>query len=264
MPELPDLEVFKQYFDATALYQPIDRVEVRDDIILEDIPSGRLESALTGHSFSSTRRHGKYLFTEIGDHWLAWHFGMTGRLEYFKDPAAEPEYVPLLIRFSNGYHLAYVMARKLGQIELVESVEQFVTAHKLGPDVLQPEFDLAAFRLAVSGRRGMVKTTLMNQEIMAGIGNVYSDEILFQAGIHPKTKIGSLADDGLEHLFETMKRVLQTAIDEYRADPDRFPRTWLTPHRQEGEKCPGGEGRIERLKVSGRSAYYCSARQKLN
>lgn len=261
MPELPDLEVFKQYFDATALHQRIESVAIQDDIILEGISGRRLKAVLSGNSFNSTRRHGKYLFTELGDNWLAWHFGMTGSLKYFKDDADEPEYVPLLITFGNGYHLAYIMARKLGQLELIDSIDTFLEAQELGQDALAPSFDLAAFKQAISGRRSMAKTTLMNQEIMAGIGNVYSDEILFQAGIHPKTKINALAEEALDHLFHTMKRVLQTAIDDYRADPAQFPASWLTPHRTDGDPCPNGEGQIKQIKVSGRSAYYCPACQ---
>lgn len=261
MPELPDVEVFKQYFDATALHQTIDTVTVRDNIILEGMSSRRLKGVLSGNSFKSTRRHGKYLFTEIDDNWLAWHFGMTGSLKYFKDETDEPDYVPLLITFGNGYHLAYIMARKLGRLELIDAIDVFLAAQELGQDVLEPSFDLDSFREAVSGRRSMVKTTLMNQEIMAGIGNVYSDEILFQAGIHPKTKIDALAEDDLDHLFHTLKRVLQTAIDDYRADPAQFPASWLTPHRTEGEACPNCHGQIEQVKVSGRSAYYCPACQ---
>lgn len=262
MPELPDLAVFKQYFDATALHQEVEEVTVRDTIVLEALSRRRLSAALNGNSFESTRRHGKYLFTHIDDHWLAWHFGMTGHLKYFKDEADEPDYVQLLISFTNGYHLAYVMSRKLGQIELIDSVDDFLAAHKLGPDVLQDGFDLAAFKQAVSGHRSMVKSTLMNQEIMAGIGNVYSDEILFQAGIHPRTKIDALAEATLDRLFQTMRRVLQTAIDDYRADPEQFPDTWLTPHRRAGEQCPTGKGQLKRIKVSGRSAYFCPACQK--
>jgi formamidopyrimidine-DNA glycosylase len=254
MPELPDIEVFRQYFDATSLHQEIKDVSIRDDIVLKHLTTKRLQTELRGNSFESTHRHGKYLFTQIGDQWLAWHFGMTGHLQYFKDITDEPDYVPILISFANNYHLAYVMPRKLGRIELIGSIEEFLDNQKLGPDVLQSDFGLTVFKQAISGRHSMVKTTLMNQEIMAGIGNVYSDEILYQARIHPRTKINALAEDKLEQIYRTIKGVLQIAIDDYRANPERFPDSWLTPHRKDGEQCPNCDGQIKRTKISGRSA----------
>jgi formamidopyrimidine-DNA glycosylase len=262
MPELPDIEVFKQYFDATSLHQEIKEISVRDDIVLKNLTAKRLQTELRGNSFESSQRHGKYLFTQTNDQWLTWHFGMTGQLQYFKEIADEPDYVPILISFANNYHLAYVMPRKLGRIELIGSIEEFLDNQKLGPDVLQSAFGFAAFKQAISGRRSMVKTTLMNQEIMAGIGNVYSDEILYQARIHPRTKINALGEDALDRLYQTMRRVLQIAIDDYRANPGQFPESWLTPHRNDGEQCPNCDGQIKRIKISGRSAYYCPGCQR--
>ena len=106
MPELPDVEVFKQYLDAISLHQEMVKVEVHDGRILKDISVGELKARLKGHTLESTRRHGKYLLVRLEDgNWLVLHFGMTGRLKYFKDMDKDPEYDQLLIGFSNGYHL---------------------------------------------------------------------------------------------------------------------------------------------------------------
>lgn len=157
----------------------------------------------------------------------------------------------------------YMDATALHQeIESVEvrDVDAFIRGKGLGPDVLGDDFDFVAFKGALSGRRAMVKTTLMNQEIMAGIGNVYSDEILFQARLHPRVNIDDLDQETLHTLFRKLKSVLHTAI-EHDANPDEFPSSFLTPHRQEGDPCPACEGQVERVKVSGRSAYYCPSCQ---
>jgi formamidopyrimidine-DNA glycosylase len=157
---------------------------VRIARLIEQSTAERLNEALTGQSFETTRRHGKYLFVGLDDgNWLVLHFGMTGNLTYFKDPADDPAYDRLLITFANGYHLAYESQRKLGEVEVVAGVEAFVEEKGLGPDVFVPEFDLATFKEKLSGRRGMIKSALMDQQLMAGIGNVYSDEILFQVCI---------------------------------------------------------------------------------
>jgi formamidopyrimidine-DNA glycosylase len=256
MPELPDVAVFKRYFDATALHQEIEDVDVRDTQVLANVSVPELTSHLTGQAFESTSRHGKYLFAHLNDEVLVLHFGMTGNPRYYKDPEKEPEYTQFLCAFRNGYHLAYSSSRKLGEIRLINEVDAFVRAKELGPDVLDDDFDFTAFRERLSGRHGMLKTRLMDQQIMAGIGNVYSDEILFQAQIHPETSIDRLDEKTLQTVFEAMKSVLKTAID-CDAEPTQFPDDFIIPQRHEDGECPVCGGSIERIKISGRSAYYC-------
>jgi formamidopyrimidine-DNA glycosylase len=257
MPELPDVEVLKQYADATSLHQKIQEVRINERRILEGVSASLLTSALEGHTFESTQRHGKYLFVRVDDaNWLMLHFGMTGDLKYFKDPDKKPAYDQLLVGFLNGYHLAYDAPRKLGNIGLLEDIDSFVKEKDLGPDVMESSFDFDTFQEIMAGKRAMLKTTLMNQQLMAGIGNVYSDEILFQARIHPRTQINQLGEKRLKEVFHTMKEVLQTAID-CRADPEQFPDTYLIPNRHKDGTCSRCGGTIEQLKISGRTAYYC-------
>jgi formamidopyrimidine-DNA glycosylase len=102
----------------------------------------------------------------------------------------------------------------------------------------------------------MAKSTLMNQHIIAGIGNVYSDEILFQASVHPRAKINGLNGRTLEAMYCAMKEVLQVAI-EHQAIPGDFPDSYIIPRRHGDGACPKCGSALERVKVSGRSAYYC-------
>ena len=101
----------------------------------------------------------------------------------------------------------------------------------------------------------------MDQVVMAGIGNVYSDEILYQAGIHPRTKTNELDEGKLERLFHCMKDVLQKAID-CQAQPDKFPKTYITPHRHEDGHCPRCGAELEKVQVGSRHAHYCPNQQK--
>ncbi len=256
MPELPDVEVMKRYLDSTALHEEIESITVESSQVLEP-SSGTLEDRLVGRSLESTRRHGKYLFAEVGgDGWLVLHFGMTGGLKYYKVEEHAPEYDRLLLNFANGYHLAYTSQRKLGEVDVVDDVEDFVAEKGLGPDAMAEDFDFAAFEEAISGSRAMAKSFLMDQEVVAGIGNVYADEILFQAGIHPRRSIDALDGEERRELFDALKEVLATAI-EHQADPETFPDDYIVPRREEGADCPRCEGQVERVEVSGRSAYYC-------
>jgi formamidopyrimidine-DNA glycosylase len=188
------------------------------------------------------------------------HFGMSGHLNYFKDMDDEPEYDQVLFSFENGYHLAYVAPRKLGEIRLLDRVQPFIEEKDLGPDVMAEDFETATLRALFADRRGMVKSALMDQSLMAGIGNVYSDEILFQVGLHPRTKVKALSKKDVERLYDTMQEVLQTAIDR-QADPDDYPEGYLTPHRGPDGACPCCGEPLVRVKVAGRSAYVCTNRQ---
>jgi formamidopyrimidine-DNA glycosylase len=257
LPELPDVETFKRYLDATSLHQRIEKIRVYDRQILKGISTRQLKEVLEGYSFQSTLRHGKYLFVKTeNDTWLVLHFGMTGFLKYFKDPDKEPPHSRVVVDFFNGYHLSYDSQRKLGMVTLTKDVGKFIKVNRLGPDALEPDFDFARFKCIIGEKRRTVKSALMNQSLVAGIGNVYSDEILFQAQIHPKTTIRQLDEKKLKKMFRTMKRVLKVATDA-KADPENFPDSYLTPYRNADAKCPKCGKCIQRTKVFGRTAYWC-------
>lgn len=255
MPELPDVEVFKQYLDATSLHQGIEKVHILAPEMLEGATTERLKGSLEGHVFESTRRHGKYLFVSLDSGlFLVLHFGMTGFLAYFKDRDKEPPHERLLIGFSNGYHLAYDCQRKMGEVTLSRAMESFVEERELGADAMA--IDFGPFKDALSGTRASIKSALMDQRLIAGIGNIYSDETLFQSGIHPQNKAYQLDEKSVKKLFRAMKQVLTTAI-ETRADPARLPEDYLIPHRRTDRVCPRCGGGIKTAKVSGRTAYFC-------
>jgi formamidopyrimidine-DNA glycosylase len=259
MPELPDVETSKRYLDATALHQTIERVHVEAPGLLGDLSPQGLGRMLTHHRFERTQRHGKYVFVQLETgRWLVLHFGMSGRLAYYKCEQKGAPPAQLCIDFDNGYHLAYIAPRKLGHIALTDDTGDFIAAHDLGPDALALDFE--HFRKRATGRRGAVKSWLMNQQVLAGIGNIYADEILFQAGIHPQCQLTELGRDELERLFKSLREVLGEAIAA-QADPARLPASFLLPQRHKGGCCPACGASLETVAVSGRTAYYCSTCQ---
>lgn len=182
------------------------------------------------------------------------HFGMTGWLKYFKDLKDDTPHDRFRLNFENGFHLAYDCQRLLGRVDLTGSPEELIGEEGLGPDSLS--LDLFAFKVRLEGRGGAIKSALMNQKVIAGIGNIYADEILFQAAIHPKKSAGELGEGALKNLYEKTKEVLEAAI-ECGADPGELPGSFLLGHRGEGAECPGCGGEVEKIKVSGRTGYYC-------
>jgi len=255
MPELPDVETFKRYLDATALHQRIADVDVLSADLLKGVSARELARRLKGRCFESTRRHGKHLFVRADDDmWLRLHFAMTGFLRYFKGEEKAPPHTRVLFVFANDYRLAFDDQRKFGEIELIKDVDQFLKKRSLGPEALN--VDLSDFRKILGKHRGAVKSTLLNQRLIAGIGNIYADEILFHARIHPATRITRLDDKDVKRLFRTMRHVLEKAI-EYQADVDRMPKSWLLPQRGKGGKCPRCGRELQSSKTGGRTAWFC-------
>lgn len=260
MPELPDVAAFKKYLDATSLHQKISRVAVRDSRVLRCVSARKFRHVLNGSSFVSSERHGKNLLVELDSgSWLRLHFGMTGYLRYFSVHADEPQHTRALFSFARGFHLAYVCQRMLGCLLLCEGSLDFAKEQGLGPDALN--LSLKQFRQIMKGQRGSLKTTLMNQKVIAGLGNIYSDEILFQAGLQPMARVGDLDDKDIGKLHQTMRRVLRTAIN-HDGDATKFPRSYLIHSRGEGEPCPRCFGQVVREKISQRSTYFCPACQQ--
>lgn len=253
MPELPDVETYKQYVDSTSLHQQVEKVIVKDDSTLEVAPQ-TLRRHVESKSFEGTERIGKHLFLSLDDEWLMMHFGMTGTLQYGKDKDATPDHIHLLFQFSNGARLAYICQRKLGSVDLTESPEKFANEHHLGPDALDITRD--DFKELLHNKRGMIKSALMDQSAMAGVGNVWSDEVLYQTKIHPKTKTSSLSDEQMNELYRNMRRILETSIRN-QAKPEKLPDHYLVGHREEGAQCPDCGGKVERIEVSGRGCYIC-------
>jgi formamidopyrimidine-DNA glycosylase len=261
MPELPDVEFYRQYLNATSLHQPILEVEVMEKTILHQVTPRKLRRTLRGHAIESSRRHGKYLFGALDSKaWLVFHFGMTGNLKYFRYLRDEPEYTKVRFDFKNGYHLSYISIRKLGFVGLIQDPEDWIRRKDLGPDAL--EITKEEFLTRMESKRGYLKFALMDQSTLAGVGNIYSDEILFQAGLNPNIRVPSLSTDTLEEIFWIMKEVLNTAV-KVSAETGNLPPKYIIPHREKEGTCPKCGHPLQRATIGGRTAYYCPEHQAM-
>ena len=263
MPELPDVEIFKRYVDATALHQTIKEVSAKSRQILRGVSPQTLAQKLQGHQLASTWRHGKCLFLQLEEHGgsLVLHFGMTGFLKYCKDGKAMPPYTRLLLGFSNGAYLAFACQRMLGKVAFADDDQAYIEERGLGPDALALEWE--PFKERLAAKRRSIKAALMDQGLLAGIGNIYSDEILFQVRVHPHTEVSKLSEAVLHQIYKTIRAVLEQAI-QCQVDPTRMPQSWLLPHRDPKGQCPSCGEALLRDKVNQRSAYLCPNCQKKN
>lgn len=262
MPELPEVQHFKEYIDATSLHHKIETVTVHNDQVLEDTDAGDFEEKMKSRSFESTRRRGKFLFLKLDNgHHLQLHFGMTGYPKYYSDEADQPEHERITFEFDNGYRLGYVCLRMLGRVRYIEDLEQYIEEKELGPDF--SDISEEEFLELARGRRGAVKSFLMNQKHLSGIGNVWSDEVCFHVRIHPGTEISELDEKKLRETYRTLKDILDQAVAA-NAEVDQYPDSWLIKYREEGVDGPDGCGKVTKTEISGRSAYFCPEVQKNN
>jgi formamidopyrimidine-DNA glycosylase len=258
MPELPEVAGFQTYLNSTALHKRIAGTTIEDNRILRGITPQQLGKRLKGAQFESTARHGKFLFLEL-DHggWMVLHFAATGDVRYYKNSHEPSPNTRFLVGFDNHYRLAYRSKRALGQISFTEEPATFIRERALGPDALDDKLEADAFIETLTGRRGAIKPALMNQSIVAGVGSVYADEILFQAGIHPDTAINQLDPERLRELHRTMRRVLRLAVDRG-GQVEKLPRGYLLPERREGGRCPRCGAGLQRSETAGHTSYFCS------
>jgi formamidopyrimidine-DNA glycosylase len=261
MPELPDVEGFKRVLAKNALHKTIARVVVSDARILGKLSARTFVSRLQGTKLVAARRHGKHLMASIDQGgWLTLHFGMTGALQFFRARDDEPPFTRVRLDFTDDGCLAYTNKRMIGRVGLVKDAADFIADEKLGPDALDRRFDFDAFKTALLGIKRDVKSVLMDQEIVAGIGNIYSDEILFQACINPAERIDEFAPSQLKRLFLEIRKVLKTAVAHGAGSEqfvDRLPEGSLLPERKKGGRCPRCRSLLKVFKVGGRTAYCC-------
>jgi formamidopyrimidine-DNA glycosylase len=179
---------------------------------------------------------------------------MSGDLEYLTSIKDEPTHSRILFILEKNHALSYISQRMFGRVDLTSRIDIFIGKKKLGPDAYYMNFE--QFIDALKKRTAYAKSILMNQSVFAGIGNIYSDEILFKAGIHPKTKINKLDEAKLKVLFKLIKQVFEFGIKK-KGDLSTYPSNCLIPHRKKNETCPRCGHEIERYEISGRHGFYC-------
>jgi formamidopyrimidine-DNA glycosylase len=262
MPELPEVESFKRYFDKTSLRQKIKRVRLAAPGMLFHSTEKEVLDNLEGNTFTETRRHGKFFFALLKRNGaLMLHFGMTGDLVYHKSDKNSPIRFALLIEFANGKNLAFQDTRKLGMIGWVDNVDAFIQRQGYGEDALK--ISEKEFVASLQKRKTAIKTAIMNQRVVAGVGNEYSDEILFRSSIHPESPANALSDAKLKEIYSHMKSVLKVAVKR-RAGQKKMSEFFFLENRRAGLKCPEGcKGFTEFKTIGGRSAYFCPGCQKL-
>ena len=262
MPELPDVEGFRRLLAATAAGQRIRGVTVPAREIVRNTSPQALGRALAGGRIGQPRRHGKWLCAPAAGRVLLLHFGMDGGLAWVPAadvPGSPPgRYDRLVLRCERG-ELRYRSRRKLGGAWLVPgAAEAAEVTGPLGPDALG--LDLAGLTACLARRRGAVKPALMDQSVIAGLGNLTVDEILWRARIHPLTPVRALGKADVRRLHERMGEVLADSVKVGRVPGDEG---WLTGARDRRPAvCPRCGTGLARSRVAGRGTVWCPRCQR--
>jgi formamidopyrimidine-DNA glycosylase len=253
VPELPDVEGFRRELAHTLPGRRVRQVEVRDAGVLRNTTARMLGRSLTGRRFGDPRRHGKWLILPTDGPTLLVHSGMTGH-PYYADAGAREEGRERLVVTLDRGELRYADLRKLRGVWLVPDEDDAAgVMGRQGPDALS--IDLRGFREVLKGRRGGLKAMLMDQSVIAGLGNLLTDEICWQASLRPLRSVASLDDDELRRLHATMRRVLRTSVRHGRVPG--LPR-WLTGVRDDPDpSCPRCGRRLARGRAGGRTSLWC-------
>ncbi len=259
MPELPDVEVIKRNCEKHILNKKIANVYKRDSKTVK--PDEKfLNETLIGKSSKEVSRQGKHMFVQLDNsRYILMHFGMTGKVAFYLKKEKEPDHTGLRIDFEDGSSFSYICVRKLGKLDIIDNMEDYISRGSLGKDAL--DYSEEEFVDFLKNKRGVIKSALMDQNNIAGIGNIYSDEIMYQTDIHPGKKVNDLSEKEMKKLYSQMKDVLQKAINS-EADPGKMPKRYLINRRKEGEKCGICNGKIVKRKIGGRSSYFCQKHQK--
>ena len=258
MPELPDVEGFKRYFVRHAAGHRIVTVEVLDRALVRNATAPALERALDDRRFTRARRHGKWLIAETGGPCVLFHFGMTGLLAWSRSADERHPHDRVIFRLTDG-ELRYRNMRRFGGIWLARDArEREAVIGDLGPDALAVR--RAEFHERIGGRRGAIKPVLMDQRLIAGLGNLLCDEVLWRARLNPFNRVPSIDERARDAIYDRMNEVLRESNRHGRVPPKEG---WLTGVRDDRSgRCPRCGARLRRAPLGGRTTCWCPRCQR--
>jgi formamidopyrimidine-DNA glycosylase len=283
MPELPEVETVCRQLEPEIEGRRIERLEVYDERWSRPVAPGRLEESVSGRTIEGLGRRGKYLLLALdGKQTLVMHLRMTGNLVlvdgarkldpsegmrlYEGERSAEERYLRARFVLDDGRELWFTDPRRFGEAFLIDDAELGARFERLGVEPLSDAFTPETLGELAAGRTVPLKSFLLDQSRVAGVGNIYADEALFRARLHPLSPAGSMRPEHLRELRDGIVAALEAGIDgggasiddfrDGRGEPGTMQDEFLV-HTRVGEECPRCGETIVRIVVGGRSTYYC-------
>ena len=267
MPELPEIVNLASQMDRELAGKVIAEVAVIQPKCL-NMPVEDFQQAVIGKSITGSRLKGKWLVNQLSDGWLLIGLGMGGEVLYHVSKQSIPEKHQVLLTFQDSSVLSLTFWW-FGYVHYADALADHPMVAKLGPHFM--DLSLTEFRGLLSGRRGAIKLFLLNQHRVAGIGNVYIQDPLFKAGIHPLRKIASLAEGEIEMLWRALRETMQESIDlggsqweqDLYGQHGRWDSSFFKVAYREGQLCPACGAPVQKIKTGSTSSFICPTCQPL-
>jgi formamidopyrimidine-DNA glycosylase len=265
LPELPEVETIRRGLEKTLLGRRVMTVDVREPFVVSG-PAAKLSSKMTGQTLRAVARHGKKLYLDFSSFRVSIHLRMTGRLLLVPKNTPPDKFTHIVTRFETGPdELHFCDVRKFGRWKMEKAASD---QEALAPDAwLAPKAQVVA---ALRQKKGMIKHALLSQNVISGLGNIYVDESLHRAKIHPKKKLERINSLKISAFYDGMKAILDKSIaiggTSFRDYVDTAGtrggyKEWLMVYGKAGTKCACG-GVIRRIVVAGRGTHYCPKCQR--
>ena len=291
MPELPEVETIRRDLASTLVGKKIADVTVRKDKMVRG-PTRRLKKSMIGQRVAGVERRAKLLMIRLtpSNHYLLLHLKMTGQLIYHDkgaliagghpwpplmegtaDQALPNKYTHVIFSFTGGAKLYFNDLRQFGYVQVVSAEEAALVTATYGIEPLTPDFTLEAFRAALKQRAAPLKAVLLNQAVIAGLGNIYVDEVCFAAGVRPTRRANQVTQAEAARLYRACNRIIKQAIkhrgttfQSYRDSQGRRGNyvRFLQVYGRSGEPCLGCGTAIVRVKTAGRGTHLCRKCQR--
>jgi formamidopyrimidine-DNA glycosylase len=287
VPELPEVETVCRQLEPELEGRRVERLEVLDERWCRPVATAELSAAVGGRTIEGLERRAKYLLLRLdGAQTLVMHLRMTGNLVLVEDEAmidpsegrrlyegersTSERHLRARFTLDDGREVWFTDPRRFGEAFLIDDADLGRRFERLGPEPLSEEFTAEVLAAMAAGRTAPLKSFLLDQSRVAGIGNIYADEALFRARLHPLSPAGSMKPEHCEALRDAIVAALEAGIDgggasindyrDGRGERGTMQDEFLV-HTREGEPCPSCGGSIARIVVSGRSTYYCPSCQ---
>ena len=275
MPELPEVETVKEALNQTVKGQTIKEIELRYESMIKNMSADEFKEKLINQTIQEVSRRGKYLVFHFDDYQLLSHLRMEGKYFYVDSDFELNPHVHVIFTLENGKRLLYQDTRKFGTYHLYDKAIDLETTapfQVLGLEPFATEFTPSYVKEKIQNKKKPIKSLLLDQTVVCGLGNIYVDEVLYRARLHPLTSSSELTDKDIENVVKYTVEVLARAIELGGTTIRTFSSSHgvsgtfqneLLVHQRKGENCYECHTPIEKIKVGGRGTYFCPTCQKL-
>ena len=263
MPELPEVQTVLDTLESKIKDREIVDIKILYEPIVE-CSKKTFRKKLIGQHFRSFKRRGKYLLFEMDDLTLVSHLRMEGKYFILDETYPLSKHDHVIFFLDDGKQLRYNDVRKFGRMELIEKQEEYRDFHDLGPEPFSSDFNVNYCREYLSKKKLPIKQVLLDQSFVAGIGNIYADEILFAIRIDPRTSADRLDENDIKNLIKETRKILKraikaggTTIRSYTSSLGVTGRFQLSLNVHTMEECPLCGNDIKKITLGGRGTYFC-------